>query len=211
MLKIEELANLKNKKIIFCLVIVLILAAGGGVFWWQNRETPIERWEAAKVSSEGDYITKETPGGKIVENKKMGLIYEIPKDWILENGNPTRFYSPDTKFKEKSSVFLEKGCKMYVYVSYIKTDIDTLKKFIDADFSKLSSVIKIDESSTIKLSNYPALRNKYHVEKFGMSHISVDLPSKNELYKIALSSPIEEKESCEVEFNKFLETVSIQH
>jgi len=199
-----------NKKVIFVFVIVLILAVGG-IFWWQkNRETPIEKWEAAKVSREEDYIVKETPEGKIVENKKMGLIYEIPKDWILENGNPTRFYSPDTKFKGDTSVILEKGCKTYVYASYIKTDLDTLKKFIEADFSESSLITKLDESSTIKVSNYSALRNKYQVEKFGMGHISVDFPSKDKLYKIAFSSPIGERERCEVEFNKFLETVSIQ-
>jgi len=199
----------KKIKIVIAVFVVLILGAGG-VFWWQGRETPIEKWEAAKVSPAEDYIiTKETAEGKIVENKKMGLIYKIPKDWILENGNPTRFYSPDTEFKEKTSVILEKGCKMYVYANYIKTNLDTLKKFIDADYSKLSYAVKLDESSTIKVSNYSALRYKYQVEKFGMSYISVDFPSKDKLYKILLSNPIEEKERCEAEFNKFLETISI--
>jgi len=201
-----------NKKIIIPIIIViLILVVGGLFFWWQkNRETPIEKWEAAKVSPEEDYIAKETPEGEIVENKKMGLIYKIPKDWILENGNPTRFYSPDTEFKEKTSVILEKGCKIDVYASYIKTNLDTLKKFIEAEFSKSSLITKLDESSTIKVSNYSALRNKYQVEKFGMSSILVDFPSKDKLYRILLSSSIEERDRCEVEFNKFLETVSIK-
>ena len=203
-----------NKKIIFSLIIVLILVAGGIFYWWQkNRETPIEKWEAAKVSPAEDYIiTKETPEGKIVENKKMGLIYEIPKDWILENGDPTRFYSPDTEFKKNRSDVLEKGCKVGIYASYIKTNLDTLKKFIEANFSKLSSIIKIiiDESSDIEISNHPALRHEYHVESLRMAYISVDFPSKDKLYKILLSNPIGEKERCEVEFNKFLETVSIE-
>ena len=200
-----------NKKIIV-LVFVILFLVGGGIFWWQKiRETPIEKWEAAKVSREEDYkVTKETPEGKIVENKKMGLIYEIPKDWILENGNPTRFYSSDTKFKGDTSVILEKGCKTYVYTSYIKTNLDTLKKFIDADFSRLSSGVKLDEFSVIKISKYSALRHEYQVKNFGMEYISVDFPSKDELYKILLSSPIEEKERCEKEFNKFLETISIE-
>jgi hypothetical protein len=201
-----------SKKFIVSIFVILflILVAGGGFFWWKNRETPIEKWEAAKVSPEEDYTVKETPEGKVVENKKMGLSYKIPKDWILENGNPTRFYSPDTEFKEKSSVFLEKGCKMYIYASYIKTDLDTLKKFIDADFSKSALITKVDESSTMKVNNHPALRNRFHIERFGMSYISVDLPSKDRLYKIAISSPIGEKERCEEEFNQFLETVSIK-
>ncbi len=205
-----NLGKILNKKVIFIFVIILLLV-GGGVFWWQEkRETPIEKWEAAKVSPEEDYkIIKETPEGKIVENKKMGLSYEIPKDWILENGNPSRFYSPDTKFKGDTSVILEKGCKTYVYTSYIKTNLETLKKFIDADFSKLSSGVKLDEFSVIKISKYSALRHEYQVKNFGMEYISVDFPSKDKLYKILLSSPIEEKERCEEEFDKFLETVSI--
>ena len=203
---------MKKKFIISIFVILfLIIVAGGGFFWWQkNRETPIEKWEAAKVSLEEDYIAKETPEGKIVENKKMGLIYEIPKDWILENGNPTRFYSPDTEFKEKSSIFLENGCKMYVYTNYIKTDIDTLKNYNDANFSKLSSVIKLDESSVIKISNYVALRYKYHAKNFEMSYIGIGIPSKDKLYEIEISNPTNEMEHCEAEFNKFLETVSIK-
>jgi hypothetical protein len=199
-----------NKKIIFSLIIVLILIAGGVFYWWQkNRETPIEKWEAAKVSPEEDYIIKETPEGKIVENKKMGLIYEIPKDWILENGNPTRFYSSDTKFKGDTSVILEKGCKTYVYTSYIKTNIETLKNHNDAEL-KLSSVIKLDEFSTIKVDNYPALRYKFHAEKFEMSYIGIGIPSKDKLYDIKISNPTNEMERCEEEFNKFLETVSIK-
>ena len=201
-----NLGKFLNKKFIFIFIIILLLV-GGGFFWWQNRETPIEKWEAAKVSPEEDYVIKETPEGTIVENKKVGLIYEIPKDWILENGNPTRFYSPDTEFKEKSSVFLEKGCKIYVEASYIKTGIDTLKNYNDANFS---SGIKIDESSTIKVSNYSALRYKYHAKNFEMFYIEIGIPSKDKLYEIEISNPTNETERCEEEFNKFLETVSIQ-
>jgi len=205
-----NLGKFLNKKVIFIFIVVLILV-GGGFFWWQkSRETPIEKWEAAKVSPEEDYVVKETPEGKIVENKKMGLTYKIPQDWILENENPTRFYSPDTKFKEETGfVIPERGCKIDVYASYIKTNLDTLKKFIDAEFLKSSPVTKLDEFSTIKVGNYSALRHKYRLDKFGISSILVDFPSKGKLYRILLSSPIGERERCEEELNKFLETISI--
>ena len=206
------MANFKkflNKKFLFVFVFVLILAVGG-FFWWQGRETSIEKWETAEVSGKEDYIIKEeTPEGKIVENKKVGLIYKIPKDWVLEKGNPTRFYSPDTEFRGNTSVILEKGCKVYIYASYIKTNLDTLKKYIDADFSRLSLGIKLDRFSTIKVNNYSVLRHEYHVKNLGMEYISVDFPSKDKLYKILLSNPIGEKERCEAEFNKFLETILI--
>ena len=202
-----------SKKIIFSLIgiLIFVIIAGGFWWWWQEKETPIGKWDEAKFSGREDFMIKETfQGGRMVENEKVGLTYEIPKDWILENGNPTRFYSPDTEFKDNTSVILKKGCKVYVYASYIKTNLDTLKKYIDEDFSRLSSGIKLDKSSTIKVSGYSALRNEYRVENFGMGYISVDFPSKDKLYKIMLSSPIEEMEHCEAEFNKFLETISVK-
>jgi len=205
-----NLGKFLNKKVIFIFIVVLILV-GGGFFWWQkSRETPIEKWEAAKVSPEEDYVVKETPEGKIVENKKMGLTYKIPQDWTLEKGSPTAFFSPDIKFREgSSSIFFEKGCKINVYASYIKTNLDTLKKFIEADFSNFSTLIKVDESSVLKLSGYPALKYKYHIENFKMEYVSINFPSENKHYKISLSNPIDGEEHCEAEFNKFLETVSV--
>ena len=196
------------KKIILVVVIVLFLVVGG-FFWWQNRETLIEKWESAEVSSEEDYMAKETSEGTIVENEKMGLIYKIPKDWILEKGNPSIFYSSDIKLKEKRSDILEKGCKVYIDASYIKTNFNTLERFIDENFSKLSLVIKIDEKSKTEVSNYPALRYEYNAENLKMAYISIDILSKNNLYKILLSNPIQEKGRCEQEFDKFLETVLI--
>ncbi len=201
---------IKKKSIIFSIIVILLLVAGGVFYWWENRLTPPEKWEAAKVSREEDYIVKEIFEGKIVENKKIGLSYEIPKDWILENGNPTRFYSSDTKFKGDTNIILEKGCKIYVSASYFKIDLDTLKKFIETKLSQSSLVTKIDESSVIKVSNYSALRHEYHIDKFGMSFVIIDFPSKDKVYRIWFSTPIEEKERCEEEFNKFLETVSIK-
>lgn len=198
-----------NKKIIFIFVIFLILTVGGLFFWWQGRETPIEEWETAEVSLEKDYITKETPQGIVVENKKMGLIYEIPKDWILANGNPSRFYSPDAEFREKRSDILEKGCKVYVYASYIKTNLDTLVKFLNDNFSQLSSVVRIDDSIEIEVSGFPALRHEYNIENLKMAYVSVDFPARNKLYKILLSNSIKDKEKCLFEFDKFLETISI--
>ena len=61
-----------SKKIVISIVVILILV-GGGFFWWQGREI--------KGSPE-DYVIKETKEGKIVENKKAGLIVKVPEGWI---------------------------------------------------------------------------------------------------------------------------------
>ena len=201
------------KKIILVVVIVLFLVVGG-FFWWQNRETPVEKWDEAEVSRRADYNIKETPEGQFIENEKAGISFLIPKEWILEDDpsyfSRISFHNPDAKFDEKRSYILEKGCVIDVYINYIKTNLDTLEKFINEDFSKSSSVIKVNKSSKTKISNYTALRYEYDAENLKMAYISIDIPSKNNLYKILLSNPIQEKERCIQEFDKFLETVSIK-
>ncbi len=161
------------------------------------------------MSSVEDYNIKELPDGKLVENKKLGLTFTISNDWIIENNNPSVFHTSDMELSEKRSDVLKKGCKVNIYGGYIKTNLDTLEQFINEDFAKLSSVIKIDESLKTELSNHSTLEYKYHVENLQMAYVSVNLPLENKLYKILLSNPIQETDRCKTEFYKFLETVSI--
>ena len=203
------------KKIVVLIVLFILILVVGGFFWWENyRETPVEKWDEAEVSRRADYNIKETLEGKFIENEKAGISFLTPKEWILEDDpsyfSRISFHSPDAKFDEKRSYILEKGCVIDVYINYIKTNLDTLEKFINEDFSKSSSVIKINESSKTKISNYTALKYEYDAENLKMSYISVNLPIRNKVYKISLSNHIQEKESCEQEFDKFLETVSIK-
>jgi len=64
-----------NKKIVIPIIIVVLILVGGGFFWWQWREIK---------GSPDDYVIKETPEGKIVENKKAGLTVKVPEGWIEE-------------------------------------------------------------------------------------------------------------------------------
>ncbi|MCX6760513.1 MAG: PsbP-related protein [Candidatus Nealsonbacteria bacterium] len=196
------------KKIFVFFVLILILGIGGFFLWKNNQETPPEKWMEAKMSPIEDFIIKETPEGKLVENKKAGISFKIPTDWIIKE-DPSSFYSPDTKFNEKRSDILETGCRIYIYVSYIRTNIDTLEKIVNENFLQLSSVIKLDQFQKIELSGQTALKNKYYVEGLKMSYISIDFPFKNNIYKIIFSSPIQESERCDEEFNKFLGSVSM--
>jgi len=210
-----NLGKFLNKKFIFIFIIILLLIAGGVFCWQENRETPIEKWEAAKVSPEEDYVVKETPEEKIVANKKMGLSYKIPKDWLIKKDNLASFHSPDAEFSEIRSDVLIKGCQIEVLVSIIKTNLATLEEYMNEDFQKWSSVIAVDEFQRIKIDNYSALKYKYHVkqdrpDRIKMSYISIDTPSEKYLYKILLAAPLQETERCEEEFGQFLETVSIE-
>ena len=214
-MKFNKFNFIRKKSVIFLAVILVILASGGFFLWWKNRETPPSKWEFAKVSQRGDYTVKETSEGKLVENKKTGISFKIPRGWILEGGDPSVFYSPNAEFSKIRRDVLKEGCKIYVYANYIKTDLNTLKKFMEADYSKISSVIKLDESLRIKVSNHFALEYKYHVRQdrpnhIKMRYISIDVPSKKYLYKILLSAPLQKNKDCEIKFDKFLKTVSFK-
>jgi len=207
-----NLIKFKNKKLIIFSIIILVLFIIVFYYWWEDTRkiTPPEKWETAKISEKGDYkIIKENIDGKVIENEKMGLSYIIPKYWISKKEDLTTFYSPDANFKENSSVLLERGCKINIYSSYIKTDIESLKNYNDREI-KMSPLIELDEFLEIRVSNYPALKYSFHTNKLEMSYVGVSIPVKNKLYNIKLSSSIKEIERCKEEFNNFLQTISIK-
>jgi len=197
------------KKISFYFILLLILGAGGFFLWQKSIETPPEEWGAAKVSPKEDYVIKETAEGKTVENKKTGLSYKIPKNWILKEGSPTSFYSPDTIFNEKRSDILQQGCEVDLDVSDIKTSLDVLEKVRRESISKLSLAINNGEFKKIEISSHSALSYGFMVESLKMSYAWVDLPFKDKLYTVLLTDSIQEEGRCVMEFNNFLETVSI--
>ena len=201
-----------NKKVVISLVVVLVLA--GGFFYWQNRETPLEKWETSEISPKESYIIKETSEEKIVENKNVGLSFKIPKDWITKEENPASLHSLDAEFSEIRSDVLKNGCQIEVLTSYIKTNLTTLEEYLNKDFLEWSSVIEIDEFQKTEVSNYSALKYRYHVkqdrpDRIKMAYVSINIPSKQYLYKILLAAPLQEAEHCESEFEDFLETISI--
>ena len=113
-----------NKKIIFSLIIIILLLIAGGVFCWQNREI--------KGSPE-DYVVKETPEGKIVENKKAGLTVKVPEGWIEEKieieESSMIFYSPDAEGyrPNKKTPPLKTGCVIEIGIMYKKINFEEIK------------------------------------------------------------------------------------
>jgi len=197
------------KRIFLLLVIFLILGTGGFFIWRENRKTPAEEWSGAKISPKGDYIIEESAEGKTVENKKAGLSFKIPDQWILKD-TPTYFYSPDARFSEKRSDILEQGCEIDLDVSYIKTDLDILEKVRRENILKLSSVSSNEEFKRTEINNHQALRYGFNLENLKISYTWIDLPTQNQLYTILLISPVQEQKRCIAEFDKFLETISVK-
>ena len=192
----------KKRKLIILAIIILIL--GGGLFyWWQNREI--------KGSPE-DYVIVETGAGVFVENKKAGLTVRVPDGWevkkidLLEGS--VVFYASDIEGVWKNEMVnppLTKGCEIEIGVVYKKMSFEEIKKEIEEIHSIL---VKSDTFELTTINNRPALKNTFDSSVFGPG-VSVYFPDKNKMYGFDVSWGPEEKEECIQEFEKFLETVSI--
>jgi len=195
-----------GKKYIFVLIFVSFLLIAGGVFyWWQNREI--------KGSPE-DYIIRETKEGKIVENKRAGLTMKVPEGWVEKKiefleGSVT-FDTPDIKGRWEDEMVkppLEKGCTIEAAVVYEKMNFDEIKEEIKEIHAGLG--IKSEKFEMVTINNRQALKDMFD-SKFLGPGMAVYFINKNKLYSFAVYWAPEEKERCIQEFNKFLETVSIQ-
>ena len=194
-----------NKKFLFLFVIVLILAAGGLFFWWQGREI--------KGSPE-DYVIIETEEGKFVENKKAGLTVKVPEGWetkkmeMKEGSVLTHTLDMEgKKWNEMVVPPLTKGCGIEISVVYKKMNFEEIKEKVKTIHWGLQ--IKSEEFEEITINSYQALKNTFDSEVLGPV-IVIYIPKGNKLYDFDLYFAPDEKEKCLFEFDKFLETVSIQ-
>jgi len=201
-----NLGKILNRKVVFIFVVVLILCVVGGFFWWQNREIK---------GSQADYVVKETAEGKIVENKKAGLTVEVPEGWEIkkmetEEGLMT-FFPLETEMEiieGKIVLPIKKGCLIRTTIVYREGNLDQIKKETTIDHVLMGGTI-YDDFEEVMMNNYYGIKNVFESEKFG-SGTSIYIPIKNKVYGFHLVWASDEKERCVQEFDKFLETVSIQ-
>ncbi len=193
-----------SKKIVILVVFVLLLIIGG-VFYWQKIRTI--------KGSPDDYVIKETAEGTIVENKKAGLRMKVPEGWQVEKievmEGSVVFYSPDAEGVRTGKVRppLKKGCLIETAVAYRKMSFSKIKEEIEEGHKWLAIVS--DVFKMIGVNNYPALKNTYDCLELGPS-IDVYIPLDSKLYDLGISVAPGDKERCFQEFDKFLETVSIE-
>jgi len=205
MFKIANLGKIGKKKIIISVIIVLILVAGGFFCWQQGREIK---------GSPNDYVIKETTEGKIVENKRAGLIVKVPEGWEakkveFEEG-AVNFYplNAEVELREGKIVLpIKSGCLIQTNVVYKKMDFGQIKEEVKYTHYWLGKIA--DEFEEITIKNHPALKNTFDTQKAGPG-IGIYIPIKNKGCAFYLYWGLGEKESCLQEFNKFLETVSIK-
>lgn len=192
----------KKQKLIILTIIILVLVGGGFFYWWQNREI--------KGSPE-DYVIIETEEGTIVENKKAGLIVKVPEGWKVQkikfSEGSIVFYTPDVEERWLNELIpLESGCGIDTAVVYKKMNFDEIKKEIKDIHAGLG--IKSEEFEIITIDGQQALKNTFDSLLLGPG-IATYFTQKNKLYSFCLYWALGEKEKCVQEFDKFLETVSI--
>lgn len=198
------MSKLKLKFIIPLLVILIL--AGGGFFWWQNREI--------KGSPE-DYVVKETDQGKIVENKKAGLTFEVPEGWKetkvkdIEGGSFV-IQTLDIEGKKFNDIVmppLTKGCGIEIGINYKRLAFEEIEQSAKEVYLRLGATDQKFERTMI--NGKEALKNTVDTQYAGPM-IGVYVPIDNEVYIFTLIWSPNEKEECIKQFDNFLETVSIQ-
>jgi len=206
--------KLGNKKIaIFIIILILLLIAGGVFWWWENnkkKEGIIVEFEPPK-----NYVIRETPEGRIVENEKTGLIFKIPDTWKVEINEYKKgegiveIFSSDVSFYPNTKL-PKNGCGIAISIEYKGLEetaglinfIKEIQTNQDTEANRNKTVIDV--------SYYPALKSMIFYKPEMGQGFKVEVPINNSRTYIFNTFFPSEEEKCVDEFNKFLETVEIK-
>jgi hypothetical protein len=187
----------KNIVILVVSIIVLAIVGGGFYWWWQNQP-------------QNYIVVKKTAGGQLVTNKKEGVSMTVPEGWQIEKPTTKEgsisFYSPETS-QQKETGDIEYGCKIESGMENKKTDINSIKKDLDADLR--SYTVQLNEYKDINVSGYVAIKNIFKSAETGYS-IAVYAPLKNKVYSVVIYASPNYEGICSQYFDNFLKTVSIK-
>lgn len=237
---------MKLSRNFFLFGILLIFVVLGGVYWFflskkqpvaEEEKQPEVKKEGDKVppilvfptstttttpvtstTSSSDYIIKETPEGKIVENQKEGLSFKLPDGWIVQEPTsieePLQLISPENKI-----TYSEEGVfKIEVYIRKEKIDLVTLKNKLIADLKLIegSEILNYTQFKFFKFKGYQALKEIIDTTQQKNKNLpvyyteSVFVPVKDKIYIFTLYSGFETKAKAIQIFDNFLKTVSIK-
>jgi hypothetical protein len=206
-----------SKKIYFLLIVVILLlivvGVAGFLFWQKLKPTPIEDFDTAKISPRRNFEVKEEAGRKVIENKKDGLRFSVPQDWVLKEDvlrgvGSVDLYSPDAEIGDKEFI-IKKGCKVAVSFVYIRTNLNTFENYLKERFNRIS-LFTNNQYERIKIGNYDAIKHSGTILNNKTARIDVYIPLNNRVVDILLSSSFQDKERCAKEFDEILKTVSIK-
>jgi len=210
---------LRRKKIIISLIVISLLIIAGGVFWWWQ-----ETGDAYRYNKPENFVIRDAPEGKIVENKKAGLIVETDNNWqadiwSLAGDGTANFFSADAEFyqngafKKGSWIFIEiLNCDRKNPLLGAKIECEETKKIISEFQKNPSGPEEIDSYKIRRFGQFMAIKKTESREIDDgriLEHISIKVPVSDKLYNIngVLIPPDEKKYS---QFEEFLGGVMIQ-
>ena len=216
----------KKKIVIFSVVILLfivILVASKFFYsWWLE-----ERYLGYVPTDE--FVIEETESKKIIKHKETKLKMEIPLDWKIEKQESHLFFtSPNLQLYPETDNYnfptVKKGCVIEMDIIREKESEPYNIWYSDTQArikSCLASPIENKENYSeeiVKVSDYNALKYTYSPKEnypenssiLPGRHISVKIPKNENIYTFGTYLFSEDREQCEQEFNKFLETVVVE-
>jgi len=220
-MKISNGVTQKIKIIIPVIIVLLLFIIGGVFYWWQwKRELPQEKIIQKRIPVDSaEYEIKDTPEGKIVENKKEGLTVKVPNGWMgkkYEDGS-VGLFSPEIEFDQYGGFLKsvrEKGaCAAgFEILKYEKVDpeITTYAEDLRNLIEKVQQNPVEEEtikSEVVTVSNKLGLKTIY-LREGKEKYVSVEIPVNHTVY--SFNSGLIFSEKCLQEFNKILETVLIK-
>ncbi|MDD5098480.1 MAG: hypothetical protein PHD31_02065 [Candidatus Pacebacteria bacterium] len=207
--------NNKYKTLLIVIVILAIIAIGylSYVRYQESKLGPVS-YESFKRAEEN--------GKTFLENKEVGLKFEVPEGWktnYVFGWTSLSMQSEDFKvFNEKNYPIPEKGCWINVVAEkqYLgKEDaeyLDAIELINDSEYLSSQNtdnnkyeVYYLDSIESIK-SNILIDQNKDNQGNY----ISVEVPYNNIYYSFETHLFGQDKEKCQEEFNNFLKTISIK-
>jgi len=225
-----------NKKVIISLVVVLVLA--GGFFYWQEDriENFLESKKREKmVAPSKDYTIIEEADGEFILNTKDGFKVKIPAEWKIEPGDNMEILESDrevTLYSKDFSYRPPKGCLINVQINRvqrmpveeyngatvmypfegaeeIKEEINFYKNATPEERDELKE--RWAKPEIILVDQKEALLETILLETTILSgdvgkYVTVKVPTQKRLF---IFSNTQLSEKCVQEFDKFLETVSI--
>jgi len=196
------------------LVIVLIVVIISAIFFWITINKGDDGEIIVRYEPPDNYIVKETPEGKIVENQKAGLTFKVPDGWDAgvygERGGEGLVQMTSKDIEIPYNKLPIKGCIINAEVEYRPYEKEThsLARLIEE--TRTSN--KDNNKEVVEVSSYQALKSLTINKPELGSGFEVSVPMQNgKIYVFSAFFPLIEGEKCPQEFNGFLQGISIKN
>lgn len=221
---------MKKKFIILVLIVIVLLLIIGGVFLWPYYKQIKIKKDLERLA---DYVVEETSEGKIIESKDGKLKVKVPEGWrfreelkYLKEGRlvdsnyfvghieilSPELFEASNEGKETNIYKSKTGCLIEIAPLEGEKSLEDLKEDLEKEIKENYQYLELESEATleiIEIDGRKAFKNMFTSSLLGnCTSIVIPIDDGNHILKVFSSQ--ENKDKCSQEFNKFLETVSIE-